>query len=139
VATAGGAPPTVAPTQRRRGTTVSVGNLFFNVPARAKFLRGARSEWRAISDTLVTLALVRRDIRLDVTHDGRRAFAAQAAPSLRARLGEIWRGEYANSLLEVDDVSGVVHVCGLVERPADVGTRTRRTFLSVNGHRCIWS
>lgn len=133
VATAGGTPATVAPTQRRRGTTVSVGNLFFNVPARAKFLRGARSEWRAIADTLVTLALVRRDIRLDVTHDGRRAFGAQAAPSLRARLGEIWRADYANSLLDVDDVSGVIHVCGLVERPADVGTRTRRTFLSVNG------
>jgi len=133
VATAGGAEPVAEPTQRRRGTTVSVASLFFNVPARAKFLRGARSEWRAIADALVTLALVRRDIRLDVTHDGRRAFAASAAPTLRARIAELWRGEYADSLLTVDDVSGVIHVSGLVERPADVGTRTRRTFLAVNG------
>jgi DNA mismatch repair protein MutL len=133
VTTAGGAPPIVAPTQRRRGTTVSVANLFFNVPARAKFLRGARSEWRAIADALVTLALVRRDIRLDVTHDGRRAFAASAAPTLRARVSELWEAQYADSLLAVDDVSGVIHVSGLVERPADVGTRTRRTFLAVNG------
>ena len=133
VVSAGGAPAVATPTQRRCGTTVSVANLFFNVPARAKFLRGARSEWRAISDALVTLALVRRDIRLDVTHDGRRAFAASPAATLRARIAELWRAEYANSLLAVDDVSGVIHVSGLVERPADVGTRTRRTFIAVNG------
>lgn len=133
IAAVGGAPPAVTPTQRRRGTTVSVANLFFNVPARAKFLRGARSEWRAITDALVTLALVRRDIRLEVTHDGRRAFTASAAPTLRGRIAELWRAEYADSLLAVDDVSGVIHVSGLVERPADVGTRTRRTFVAVNG------
>ncbi|MGI8509418.1 MAG: DNA mismatch repair endonuclease MutL [Gemmatimonadaceae bacterium] len=130
---AGGEPAAVSATQRRRGTTVTVGNLFYNVPARAKFLRGARSEWRAISDVLTTLALTRRDIRIEATHDGRRALRALAAPSLRARLGALWGVPYAEELLAVDDVSGSVHVAGLMERPANVGTATRRTFLSVNG------
>lgn len=133
VRVAGGSHPTITPTQRRRGTTVTVANLFYNVPARAKFLRGARSEWRAISEILTTLALTRRDIRIEATHDGRRALRVSAAPSLRARLGALWGIPYAEELLAVDDVSGTIHVSGLVERPASVGTATRRVFLSVNG------
>jgi len=45
----------------------------------------------------------------------------------------VWGGKYAGELLDVDDVSGAVHTSGLVERPANVGTATRRIFLSVNG------
>ena len=130
---AGGAPPTVTPTQRRRGTTVTVSDLFYNSPARAKFLRGSRSEWRAISEVVMTLALTRRDIRFDLSHDGRRSLTAPPASSLRVRLGALWGVQYADGLLDVDDVAGPIHVSGLVERPANVGTATRRVFLSVNG------
>jgi DNA mismatch repair protein MutL len=129
----GGASPAVTPTKRRRGTTVSVTDLFYNSPARAKFLRGPRSEWRAITEIVTTLALTRRDVRFDLTHDGRRSLSTPPAPSLRVRLGALWGAPYADGLLEVDDVAGATHVSGLVERPANVGTATRRTFLSVNG------
>ena len=130
---AGGATPRVTPTQRRRGTSVSVTDLFYNSPARAKFLRGSRSEWRAISEMVTTLALTRRDVRFDLSHDGRRSMSAPPAPSLRVRLGALWGVQYADGLLDVDDVAGPIHVSGLIERPANVGTATRRTFLSVNG------
>jgi len=46
---------------RRRGTTVSVSQLFYNVPARLKFLRSARSEWRSAVDSLTALALTRHN------------------------------------------------------------------------------
>jgi DNA mismatch repair protein MutL len=130
---AGGAPPQITPTQRRRGTTVTVTDLFYNSPARAKFLRGARSEWRAISEIVTTLSLTRRDIRFELSHDGRRSMSTPPAASLRVRLGALWGVPYADALLDVDDVAGPIHVSGLVERPANVGTATRRTFLSVNG------
>ncbi len=133
VTAAGGATPEVVQTQRRHGTTVCVSDLFYNSPARAKFLRGSRSEWRAITDVVTTLALTRRDVRFDLTHDGRRSLSAPPAPSLRVRIGAMWGVEYADSLLDVDDVAGPIQVSGLVERPANVGTATRRTFLSVNG------
>lgn len=133
VTAAGGAAAEVAQTQRRRGTTVSVSDLFYNSPARAKFLRGSRSEWRAITEVVTTLALTRRDVRFDLTHDGRQSVGAPPAPSLRVRVGALWGVEYADSLLDVDDVAGPIQVSGLVERPANVGTATRRTFLSVNG------
>src|SRR5688500_10704620 len=118
---------------RRRGTTVSVARLFYNVPARLKFLRSPRSEWRAISDTLTTIALARRELRLIATNDGRQALSLPPASSLRARIGAIWGARFAESLVDVDDVQGPIQTSGLVERPADVGTTTRRVHVFVNG------
>ena len=133
VSAAGGTVLDVADAARRRGTTITVGRLFYNTPARQKFLRSARSEWRAISETMVTMALARRDVRVALTHDGKSMLALPPAPTLRARVAGVWGGDWAERLVEVDDVSGAVHVCGLVERPADVGTGTRRVWITVNG------
>lgn len=130
---AGGSAPLVTPTQRRRGTTVSVTDLFYNAPDRLRFLKGGRSEWRAISEIVTTLCLTRRDVRFDLSHDSRRVLSAPSASSLRVRLAALWGAQYAESLLDVDDVAGPIHISGLVERPANVGTATRRTFLAVNG------
>ena len=133
VSVAGGAPPTLGEVARRRGTTVAVEALFYNTPARQKFLRGARAEWRAIADTLAVLALVRRDVRFAVSHDDKVQFQLPVAPSLRARVAPLWGAEVADRLVAVDDVQGPIRVSGLVERPTDVGTAGRRTFLTVNG------
>jgi DNA mismatch repair protein MutL len=118
---------------RRRGTTVSVRQLFYNVPARLKFLRSARSEWRSAVESLTALALTQPGVRIHVAHDGRNALTLPPVSSMRSRLAAIWGGRYAEDLLDVDDVAGPVHTSGLVQRPADVGTSTRRVFLSING------
>ncbi|MFN2636291.1 MAG: DNA mismatch repair endonuclease MutL [Gemmatimonadaceae bacterium] len=118
---------------RRRGTTVSVGRLFYNIPARLKFMRSARSEWRSAVEALTALALTQPSVRINLSHDGKSALNLPPVSSVRARLGAIWGGRYAEDLLDVDDVAGPVHTSGLVQRPADVGTSTRRAFLSING------
>jgi DNA mismatch repair protein MutL len=118
---------------RRRGTTVTVERLFFNAPARQRFLRSSRSEWRGIIEIVTTLALLRRDVRLRVVHDDRVVLTLPPASSPRARVAALWGGAFAERLVGVDEVSGVVHVSGLVERPGDVGTASRRVFLAVNG------
>jgi DNA mismatch repair protein MutL len=118
---------------RRRGTTVEVTRLFYNAPARQKFLRGARAEWRGVVDAVTNVALTRCDVRLTVTHDGKHVLTLPRAPSLRSRLGALWGASFADRLLDVDDVSGPLHVAGLVERPADVGASSRRVFVAVNG------
>jgi len=133
IVAAGGVVTRTEPSARRRGTTVTVGQLFYNTPARKKFMRGTRSEWRAIADTLGAIALTRPQVRFTLTHDGKAVLVLPPVSSLRARLSGIWGGKYAGGLLDVDDVSGAVHTSGLVERPADVGTATRRVFLAVNG------
>lgn len=133
VRAAGGRVIDIDATSRRRGTTVRASRLFFNAPARLKFLRGARSEWRAILDVVATMALTRRDVRISLTHDGKSVLSLPASATPRERLAAIYGGVFAERLLEVDDVSGTTHVAGLVERPSDAGTSTRRMFLSVNG------
>ncbi len=118
---------------RRRGTTVHVHRLFYNTPARQKFLRGARSEWRAIAETVGSIALLRRDVHFVTRHDGKIGLDLPVAPTLRARLAALWGAESIARFVDVDDVYGVVHLRGLLERPADVGTRTRRVMLVING------
>ena len=133
VRVAGGVLESVDAAARRRGTSVTVDTLFYNTPARQKFLRGARSEWRAITDVITAMALARPDVRITVAHDGREAFALPPASSLRERVAALWGVEAADALVGVDDVSGPVRVSGLVQRPADVGLSSRRVLLTVNG------
>ncbi|MCC6928637.1 MAG: DNA mismatch repair endonuclease MutL [Gemmatimonadaceae bacterium] len=132
VRAAGGVVEGVAPAARRRGTTIEVRDLFYNLPARRKFLRSARSEWRAIADTIVTLALTKPSLRLRVSTDGREALSLPPAASLRARVASVWGHEYAARFVEVDGVHGAVHVTGLVERPGDAGTSSRRAIVIIN-------
>jgi DNA mismatch repair protein MutL len=123
----------VVPGARRRGTTVSVEGLFAQVPARRKFLRAARTEWRAIADALATAALVRHGVGFTVTSDDKPAFTWPAALTLRERVAAVWGDRVARGFLSVDDVQGPVRVHGLAEKPADAGTSTRRFWLAVNG------
>ena len=133
VVAAGGAVSLEEECARRRGTTITVSRLFYNAPARQKFLRSARSEWRSMLDVITTMALVRRDVRFTVTHDGREALALAPTNSLRERVAALWSADYAARFLTVDDLSGPIHVSGLAERPADVGMASRRVHITVNG------
>jgi DNA mismatch repair protein MutL len=133
VIAAGGTVTSVDDIARRRGTTVSVSRLFHNAPARLKFMRSARSEWRSVLDVVSTVALVRRDIRLTLTHEGREVMALAPASALRERIAALWSADYSAHFVAVDDVAGAIHVAGLVERPADVGMASRRVHVAVNG------
>lgn len=130
---AGGAVTAVEPAARQRGTTISVSQLFYNTPARKKFLRGSRSEWRSIVDAVTSIALTRRDVRLTLTHDGKRVLSLPPVSSMLARVGGLWGAQYAERFVELDDVHGATRVTGLAERPADVGIGGRRIHLAING------
>jgi DNA mismatch repair protein MutL len=133
VRSAGGSVAVVSDIARRRGTTVGVGRLFYNAPARRKFLRGPRSEWRGIVESVTSLALVRRDVRFALSHDGKAVFTLPSAVSLRERIAALHGSAAAARLVDVDDVAGTIHVAGLVERPSEVGTAGRRVHLAING------
>ena len=130
---AGGTVEAVRDIARRRGTTIAVSRLFYNAPARQKFLKGARSEWRSVMEAVTSVALTRRDVRLTLSHDGKPVLALPAADSMRDRVAALWGSGAVDRLLDVEDVRGAIQVSGLVERPSDVGTASRRTFLMVNG------
>lgn len=84
-------------------------------------------------EVVTNLALVRRDVRFVVTHDGKPALNLPATDSLRDRVAALHGPAAATRLVEVEDLSGTTHISGLVERPAEVGTASRHAHLAING------
>ncbi len=129
----GGRLDRVDPAARQRGTTVSVRGLFFNTPARRKFLRSTSSETRAAHDTLTTLALAHPETGFSLDVDGVTRMQAPAAQSVVERLAGVWGRELAGTLVPVSYAAGAFRVAGFVQRPADAKPTGRRTQLFVNG------
>jgi DNA mismatch repair protein MutL len=118
---------------RRPGTTVTVRSLFFNVPARAKFLRSAAAETRATSEVAISLALANLSTAFRLSSNDRELIDLPRTGDLAARVGGIWGADLASQLIPLDYLSDGVRVAGLIQRPADTRPGTRRTYLFVNG------
>jgi DNA mismatch repair protein MutL len=129
----GGRLDDVGTAARRPGTTVTVERLFFNTPARRKFLRAPRSETRAAAEAATLLALARTDVTFRVESEGRLLLDARAARDLKERLGQILGREVEGELVPVLMERAGVTVTGFVQRPADARPAGRKTYLFVNG------
>jgi DNA mismatch repair protein MutL len=96
VAVVGGGPPTVSPSGGAVGTTIEVRDLFFNVPARRKFLKATATESAHVSDVLLGMALARYDVTFVLTRDGR---------PVREHLRVGSRADRARAVMSSDGVS----------------------------------
>ncbi len=129
----GGRIDQVADATRQRGTTLSARGLFFNTPARRKFLRSVPSETRAATETLAVLALAHPAVGFELVLDGAMRLHAPPGQSLAARLEAVWGPAVAATLVPVDYAMGSVRVEGFVQRPADALPTGRRAQLFVQG------
>jgi DNA mismatch repair protein MutL len=129
----GGRLERVAPAARQRGTTVTVRGLFFNTPARRKFLRSASSETRAAHEAVATLALAHPESGFELHVDGTCRLAVPSGQDPAERLGSVWGRDLAGTLVPVDYAAGAFRVGGYVQRPGDAQPTGRRTQLFVNG------
>ncbi len=128
----GGRLERVAMIPRQQGTTVTVRSLFFNTPARRKFLRSASSETRAAHDAVATLALAHPEAGFELEVDGTVRLAVIAGESAAERLASVWGRDLASTLLPVHYAVGGFEVTGFVQRPSDAQPTGRRTQLFVN-------
>jgi DNA mismatch repair protein MutL len=139
----GGRVGEVAPHAHPRGTTVEVRELFFNVPARRKFLRAERTELGHVEEWLRSLALARPDVELRVSHNGRPtrrwqargtdlADATDEALPLR-RLEEALGGGFAENALRVDHAGAGLRLHGWIARPAYNRASADQQYLYANG------
>jgi DNA mismatch repair protein MutL len=133
VRVSGGRIQGVEDTARQAGTTVIVKNLFFNVPARAKFLRSAASETRAVADVVTTLALANLFTGFRLESNGRALLELPAASDLVSRVAALWGDDTASKFIPVSAQRGGISVAGLVERPDASQSGPRRVHLFVNG------
>jgi len=129
----GGAVGAIEDRVRQHGTTVTVRALFFNTPARRKFLRSTRSETRACTEAVITLALALPQLGVTLLSDGRAVVEALPAPGLAERAAQLFGQHLAATLLLVDATSGSIRVTGLVQRPAEAAVSGRIAHLLVNG------
>jgi DNA mismatch repair protein MutL len=130
---AGGRLDRVADAVRQRGTTVTVRALFFNTPARRKFLRSVSSETRAAHDALATLALAHPEVGFELHVDGTCRLSVPPGESPDERLASVWGRDLAGTLVPVSYAAGGFRVSGFVQRPGDAQPSGRRTQLFVNG------
>lgn len=120
------------------GTTVIVENLFFNVPARRKFLKTVSTEGRYISELLTRLALSRPDVRFKLVNNDKEVLSTPGDGDLEHAIRALYGKNVAENILEVSLNDPKVRVSGFIGKPTLLkGTRQWQTFF-VNG-RCIGS
>lgn len=115
------------------GTSISIRNLFFNVPARKKFLRSAATEESHIHETALLLALSRMDIFMELKFDNRVIFSVPAADDLRTRASLLFGRELVKEMLPVNYAEAGIMVTGLIARPGVTRNTRKEQRIFVNG------
>ena len=129
----GGKPGQTEPTGCPEGTTICVRDLFYNTPARMKFMKKDSAEGAAVSGVVQHLALSHPDVSFKLLRDGQEVLHTPGDGQLLSAIYAALGRDFAKSLLEVDGGSGDVRASGFVSSPAaGHGTRARQLFF-VNG------
>ncbi len=115
------------------GTVIEVRDLFFNTPARLKFLKSPGTELAASLRAITQLALAHPPVQVRVTNNGRPVLTAPEAKDLRQRAGAVWGWEVAERLLTVEHWQHGVHVHGLASPPDLTRGGRDEVVLIVNG------
>ncbi len=117
-----------------RGTTIAVRDLFFNVPARRKFLRSEATESFHLTNLVTHYALAHPEIAFTLTNNGREVLRVAPANDLRERAYQVFGAEFLDNLLEVGGGHGrIARVSGFVSAPRDRRTSRDAQYLFVNG------
>ncbi len=129
----GGENMEVTSTGGAAGTTVIVENLFFNVPARRKFLKTVVTEGRYISELLTKLALSRPDVRFKLVNNDKEVLHTPGDGDLQGTIRALYGRSVAQDLLKVDFADPKLKITGFIGKPTLLkGTRQWQT-LFVNG------
>ena len=129
----GGVPEAVAEAGCPDGTTVCIRDLFYNTPARMKFMKKDTAEGAAAAGVVTHLALSHPDVSFKLLRDGQEILHTPGDGQLLSAIYAALGRDFANSLLPVSGSGGAVRVDGFITKPlAGHGTRGRQLFF-VNG------
>ena len=125
-------PATVSPASGAIGTTVDVQDLYFNTPARRKFLKSEQTEYGHCMEVVRRIALARPDLRFSVTHNGKTTEHWQES-ELADRSAQILGEAFAQARLPLEESAGPVRVRGFVGLPTAARGRADAQYFYVNG------
>ncbi len=121
------------PVSAPSGTNIAVRNLFYNVPARRKFLKSDNTELRAIIQEFLRVALTRPALNLRLISNGKDLYNLRKAASHKQRIHDLFGRELTSDLVEVGEETSVVTVRGYVGAPEAARKTQGNQFLFVNG------
>jgi len=132
----GGRLQAARPAQHPPGTSVEVRDLFYNVPARKKFMRAERTEFAHIDDLLKSLALARGGVEFRLAHNGKPVRIWKAARDAQAqlqRVAEVLGEDFPAQSLRVDHAAAGMHLSGWVGLPTASRSQADQQYFYVNG------
>ena len=129
----GGEERGMEPGARPVGTTITVSDLFYNTPARMKFLKKDASEGTFVAETVLHAALSHPEISFRYLRDGKQQYVTPGDGDLRSAVYAVLGREFARDLLPVDGGSELYHVTGLVTPPRACRASRGAQHFFVNG------
>jgi DNA mismatch repair protein MutL len=114
------------------GTEVLVRDLFFNVPARRKFLRSNETELGHITRLVTHYALAHPEMRFTLESEGRALLDVAPAPTVRERIFQVFGEKFTENLVEISGRRGSIEVKGFSSRPHEQRTNAYSQFFYVN-------
>ena len=116
-----------------KGTNIAVRNLFYNIPARRKFLKSDNVEFKHIVEEFQRVALTRPEIGFSLIHNGKDIYILKPAKSLKYRIMDLMGPSVAGDLVDVSADTSVVSVRGFAGRPDTSKKTLGNQFFFVNG------
>ncbi len=128
----GHAPDKVSPASGAQGTVIDVQDLYFNTPARRKFLKTEQTEFGHCAEVVRRIALARPDVRFTLSHNGKTVDHWQES-SLEQRSAHILGDEFAQARLPLEEAAGPLSLHGFVGLPTAARSRADAQYFYVNG------
>ena len=129
----GGEETSREPGARAVGTTIRVKDLFYNTPARMKFLKKDSSEGTFVSDTVTHVALSHPEISIKFIREGKLQYVTPGDGQLRSAAYAVLGREFSRDLIEVDNREGVYHLSGLITPPKSCRASRSMQHFYING------
>ncbi|MBQ9185070.1 MAG: DNA mismatch repair endonuclease MutL [Bacteroidales bacterium] len=120
-------------TSAPKGTNIAVRNLFYNVPARRKFLKSDNVELKHIIEEFERVALSKPEIALSLTHNDKDIMVLKKAKSLKFRIQDVLGSNVAGRMVDIATQTSVVKVSGYVCRPDQSRRTPGNQYFFVNG------
>ncbi|MBQ9660864.1 MAG: DNA mismatch repair endonuclease MutL [Bacteroidales bacterium] len=115
------------------GSNFAVRNLFYNTPARRKFLKSDNVEFKHILEEFTRVALSRPEISFSISHNGREIYVLKKAKSLKFRILDLLGGNVVGDIVDLSAETSVVRVSGFVGRPDTARKTLGNQYFFVNG------
>ncbi len=115
------------------GTNISVRNLFYNIPARRKFLKSDNVELRHIVEEFQRVALTRPDIAFTLTHNGKDVHVVKPAPGYKFRIQDLLGPAIVGDIVDISASTSLVNLQGYVGKPESARKTLGNQFFFVNG------